>query len=81
MTEFWKQPKFWAAAILVLWLAYVIGSNLEQIVIVHIVPGMVHPMVKVSTNVASPLAPSGYGTDSSTPSMSRPSNTTLGELV
>jgi Ca2+/Na+ antiporter len=55
MTEFWKQPKFWAAAVLVLWLAYVIGSNLEQIVIVHIVPGMVHPMVKVSTIVIASM--------------------------
>ena len=55
MTEFWKQPKFWAAAILILWLSYVIGSNLEQIVIVHIVPGLLHPIVKVSTIVISSI--------------------------
>jgi len=55
MTEFWKQPKFWAAAILILWLGYVIGSNLEQIVVVHIVPGLLHPIVKVSTIVISSI--------------------------
>ncbi len=51
MPEFWKQPKFWGAAIIVLWLAYVIGSNLEQIVTIHIVPWLVQPQLKVSTIV------------------------------
>ena len=51
MFEFWKQPKFWLAAILVLWLAYVIGSNLEQVVTVHIVPWLLQPYLKVSTIV------------------------------
>lgn len=55
MTEFWKRPKFWAAAVLVLWLAYVIGSNLEQVVIVHLIPGMLQPMVKVSTIVIASM--------------------------
>jgi hypothetical protein len=55
MTEFWKQPKFWAATVLVLWLAYIIGSNLAQPVIVHIVPGMLHPMVQVSTVVMASM--------------------------
>ena len=55
MTEFWKQPKFWAAAILILWLGYIIGSNLEQIVIVRIIPGLLRPMVKVSTIVMSSM--------------------------
>jgi Ca2+/Na+ antiporter len=55
MTEFWKQPKFWAAAILILWLGYIIGSNLEQIVIVRIIPGLVRPMVKVSTIVMTSM--------------------------
>jgi Ca2+/Na+ antiporter len=55
MTEFWKQPKFWAAAVLILWLGYIIGSNLEQIVVVRIVPGLLHPMVKVSTIVMTSM--------------------------
>jgi hypothetical protein len=53
MFEFWKQPKFWAAAILVLWLAYVIGSNLEQVVTIHVVPWLLQPYLKVSTIVIS----------------------------
>jgi predicted PurR-regulated permease PerM len=51
MFEFWKQPKFWLAALLVLWLAYVIGSNLEQVVTLHIVPWLLQPYLKVSTIV------------------------------
>ena len=51
MFEFWKQPKFWLAAVLVLWLAYVIGSNLEQVVTIHIVPWLLQPYLKVSTIV------------------------------
>jgi hypothetical protein len=51
MFEFWRQPKFWAAAVLVLWLAYVIGSNLELVVTIHIVPWLLHPDLKVSTIV------------------------------
>lgn len=53
MFEFWKQPKFWLAAILVLWLAYIIGSNLEQVVTIHIVPWLLQPYLKVSTIVIS----------------------------
>jgi uncharacterized membrane protein YciS (DUF1049 family) len=51
MPQFWKQPKFWAAAIVVLWLAYVIGSNLAQLVTIHIIPWFVQPELKVSTIV------------------------------
>jgi hypothetical protein len=51
MFEFWKQPKFWLAAVLILWLAYVIGSNLEQVVTLHIVPWLLQPYLKVSTIV------------------------------
>ncbi len=51
MMQFWKQPKFWLAAVLVLWLAYVIGSNLEQVVTIHIVPWLLQPYLKVSTIV------------------------------
>jgi hypothetical protein len=51
MFEFWKHPKFWLAAVLVLWLAYVIGSNLEQVVTLHIIPWLLQPILKVSTIV------------------------------
>jgi predicted PurR-regulated permease PerM len=51
MYQFWKAPKFWSATILILWLAYVIGSNLEQVVTIHIVPWLVQPYLKVSTIV------------------------------
>jgi hypothetical protein len=51
MLEFWKQPKFWLVTILILWLAYVIGSNLEQVVVIHIVPLLLQPYCKVSTIV------------------------------
>ena len=51
MFEFWKQPKFWLAAILVLWLAYIIGSNLEQVITIHVVPWLLQPTLKVSTVV------------------------------
>jgi hypothetical protein len=53
MFEFWKQPKFWLAAVLVLWLAYVIGSNLEQVVTIHIVPWLLQPYLKVSSIIIS----------------------------
>jgi len=49
MFEFWKSPKFWLATVLILWLAYVIGSNLEQVVTIHIVPWLLQPYMKVST--------------------------------
>jgi len=51
MLEFWKQPKFWLVTILILWLAYVIGSNLEQVVVIHVVPFLLQPYCKVSTIV------------------------------
>ena len=51
MLQFWKQPKFWLAAVLVLWLAYIIGSNLEQLVPIHIIPWLLQPYLKVSTIV------------------------------
>ena len=53
MFEFWKQPKFWLAAVLVLWLAYLIGSNLEQVVTIHVIPWLLQPYLKVSTIVIS----------------------------
>jgi len=53
MFEFWKQPKFWAAVVLVLWLSYIIGSNLEQVVTIHVVPWLLNPYLKVSTIVVA----------------------------
>ena len=49
MMEFWKRPKFWLSLIIIGWLAYVIGSNLEQPVTIHIVPWIVQPTLKLST--------------------------------
>jgi hypothetical protein len=51
MPEFWKQPRFWGAAIIVLWLSYVIGANLDQTVTIHVVPWLVQPILKVSSIV------------------------------
>ncbi|MBF6558834.1 MAG: hypothetical protein IVW56_00990 [Candidatus Binataceae bacterium] len=51
MPEFWKQPKFWGAAIIVLWLSYIIGGNLAQTVTIHVVPWLVQPILKVSSIV------------------------------
>jgi hypothetical protein len=60
MREFWKQPKFWGAAVIVLWLSYVIGANLAQMVTIHVVPWLVQPMLKVSSIViASALVGAG----------------------
>ena len=53
MFEFWKQPKFWLATVLILWLAYIIGSNLEQVVTIHVIPWLLQPYLKVSTIVIS----------------------------
>jgi hypothetical protein len=53
MFEFWKQPKFWLITVLILWLAYVIGSNLEQVVTIHVIPWLLQPYLKVSTVVIS----------------------------
>jgi hypothetical protein len=53
MFEFWRQPKFWAAVVLVLWLSYIIGSNLEQVVTIHVVPWLLNPYLKVSTIVVA----------------------------
>lgn len=51
MFDFWKQPKFWVVTVLILWLAYVIGSNLEQQIVIHVVPWILQPYLKVSTIV------------------------------
>jgi hypothetical protein len=39
MSEFWKRPKFWGGAIIILWLAYVIYANSQPSpVLIHLVP-------------------------------------------
>jgi hypothetical protein len=45
MTEFWKRPKFWIAAIIILWLGYLLTANLSQPVELYIVPHFVHRTV------------------------------------
>ncbi|MGO9265267.1 MAG: hypothetical protein ACLQBA_10350 [Candidatus Binataceae bacterium] len=45
MTEFWKRPKFWIGAIIILWLGYLLTANLTQPVEIYIVPHFVHRTV------------------------------------
>jgi hypothetical protein len=45
MTEFWKRPKFWIAAIVILWLGYLLTANLSQPVELYIIPHFVHRTV------------------------------------
>lgn len=45
MTEFWKRPKFWIAAIIILWLGYLLTANLSEPVEIYIVPHFVHRTV------------------------------------
>jgi uncharacterized integral membrane protein len=49
MFEFWKRPKFWAALILVLWVAYIIYANYQlSPVEIRLVPWFVTLQVSVS---------------------------------
>jgi hypothetical protein len=52
MTEFWKRPKFWVNLILIVWLAYLIGSNIGLSVQLHLVPMLAIATVQVSTIIA-----------------------------
>jgi hypothetical protein len=45
MTEFWKRPKFWIGAIIILWLGYLLTANLTQPVEIYIVPHFIHRTV------------------------------------
>jgi hypothetical protein len=45
MKEFWKRPKFWIGAIIILWLGYLLTANLTQPVEIYIVPHFVHRTV------------------------------------
>jgi hypothetical protein len=52
MFEFWKRPKFWAALILVLWIAYIVyGTSQISPVTVRLVPWFVTLQVNVSAIV------------------------------
>lgn len=49
MSEFWKRPKFWIGAILILWLAYIVYANFQlEPVEIRIVPRFVILQLKVS---------------------------------
>ena len=45
MTEFWKRPKFWIGAIIILWLGYLLTANLGEPVELYIVPHFLHRTV------------------------------------
>ena len=49
MTQFWKRPKFWVNLVLIVWLAYLIGSNIGLSVPLHLVPLLAIVTVQVST--------------------------------
>ena len=53
MTQFWKNPKFWITLIVILWLFYLIEGNLEQPVILYIIPHFLHPTVRIGTVIAA----------------------------
>jgi hypothetical protein len=49
MREFWKRPKFWIVAILILWLIYIIDSNFQlNPVEIRLVPKLVILQLRVS---------------------------------
>jgi hypothetical protein len=49
MAEFWKRPKFWISAVLILWLFYVIYSNFQlDPVEIRLVPKLVILQLRVS---------------------------------
>lgn len=49
MTEFWKRPKFWIGAIVILWLGYIVYANFQlEPVEIRIVPRFVVLQLKVS---------------------------------
>jgi uncharacterized integral membrane protein len=49
MTEFWKRPKFWIGAIIVLWLVYLIYANSQPAPVeIHLIPWFVTLQLKLS---------------------------------
>jgi hypothetical protein len=53
MFQFWKSPKFWVSAIVILWLLYLIDGNLEQPVEIYIIPHFLHRTVRVAAVMAA----------------------------
>ena len=53
MAQFWKSPKFWISAIVILWIFYLIDGNLEQPVELYIIPHFLHRTVRVATVMAA----------------------------
>jgi hypothetical protein len=49
MTEFWKRPKFWIGAIIILWLGYLLTANLSEPVEVYLIPYFVHRTVPAAS--------------------------------
>jgi hypothetical protein len=48
MTEFWKRPKFWIGAILILWIGYLLTANLSETLNIFIIPRLLHPQISVA---------------------------------
>jgi uncharacterized integral membrane protein len=49
MTEFWKRPKFWIGAIIILWLLYLIYANSQPAPVeIHLIPWFVTLQLKLS---------------------------------
>ena len=49
MTQFWKRPKFWVNAILIVWLVYIIYANFQLTPVpIHLIPHFVELQLRVS---------------------------------
>jgi uncharacterized integral membrane protein len=49
MNEFWKRPKFWLGAIIILWLVYVIYANAQPAPVqIYLIPWVVTLQLKLS---------------------------------
>ena len=53
MSEFWKSPKFWIGTITILWIFYLIDSNLEQPVELYVIPHFLHRQLGAGTVMAA----------------------------
>ena len=64
MLDFWKRPKFWVSAVLILWIAYIIYANFQLAPVeIHLVPHFVKLTVRVSAIIiGSAIAGAGFGT-------------------
>jgi uncharacterized integral membrane protein len=49
MSEFWKRPKFWIGAIIILWLVYLVYANSQPAPVeIHLIPWFVTLQLKLS---------------------------------